>query len=1140
MKSIILSIFIFLTILNGNEPKVVNAVLGIDKPPFIFDKDSKKGIEADLIKEIFETLGYKVNMIQRSKEYMQTILDKPNKYDLVATITPSNDKLFYSKSFTTYENFVITRKNEHFNIKSIDDLKSIRFVAWNGAYNDLGEKFYKLFNPIDGTAKSSYNDNISQKDDVEMFFERKVDAIIIDKQIFNWFKLHYHNNENYRFDNIFKTKKEYPVTFRTKRLRDIFDVELQKFKDNGRYEQIIKFYATQNMEELLTYTKLLNTLSSKYIFDKNISQLNLLLKRFINHKDVLSIIIKDTKANVILSVGNDNIQIKDYSTIQQNIYYSKNGKAKMIGTIRVSYRKDYKSKNGVLIKPLSYYKNNPNYSYIKQIYIKLNLIQKNKIVLTKKEKYYLKNHKIITVHNEQNWAPYNFNENGVPKGFVIDYMDLLAKKLNINIKYISNYSWDGFINLIKKEQIDVIANIVKTKQRETYINFTKPFIKSRKAIFSNTLNVQEISELNGKTVAVPNQYFIDKYLFKNYPKIKIKRYKDAQDCLYAIINKEADAMIENYDVVNYLIKKDALTIKYVNVKINPILITNIAMGIRKSQPILRDILQKAQDSISKKEFEKLKNKWFGLDTIIQPFSDLQQEYIKRKKIIRVCTNPNWNPIEFLQNGKPKGITIDILNNLSKQIGIKLKYINTNSWSEAQQFLKEKRCDILSSASKTDQRKSYANFTKPYLSYYLAIVTKKDKPVVTKLSSIIDKLMARKEGSGVSMLLKSKYPHIDIKITKNMKEALQYVQDGKCYFTLATLPVLSYNKKRFDLNDLKVSGYSDIKLNLRFAVRDDDKMLYTIMNKAVDLIPNNMVNILNDKWTTQEVINKVDYKLVWEIIIVFILIIVYIIINYRKQSLLTNKIKELNSSLNDRVKTEVEKNKHQQLMMLEQSRLAQMGEMISMIAHQWRQPLNILSMLNQSIILKYKKKKLDESTIDYFQSNSKKQIQYMSQTIDDFRDFFKPQKESREFYIHESVEKIIDMSVAIYNKLNIDIDFTYQDKFIINGYKNELGQVISNILNNAKDALSEKEQKNKYIKITLEKVDNNIIITICDNAGGIPNDILDKIFDPYFSTKENKNGTGLGLYMSKIIIQEHFNAQIKVSNDDKGAIFKIIF
>jgi len=211
----------------------------------------------------------------------------------------------------------------------------------------------------------------------------------------------------------------------------------------------------------------------------------------------------------------------------------------------------------------------------------------------------------------------------------------------------------------------------------------------------------------------------------------------------------------------------------------------------------------------------------------------------------------------------------------------------------------------------------------------------------------------------------------------------------------------------------------------------------------------------------------------------------------------------------------------------------------MIAHQWRQPLNILSVLSQSIVFKYKLGQLDADKVDHFSKNSDKQIQQMSKTIDDFRNFFKPEKEKINFCINDTVIHSIDMLNPVFSSYDLIVKYENRDKLYSNGFPSELGQALVNIINNAKDALIENKIANKVIVVDLEQKDNKAIITIRDNAGGIPKDIVNNIFDPYFSTKEEKNGTGLGLYMTKLIIEEHMEGKITVENRDGGAEFTIV-
>jgi len=237
---------------------------------------------------------------------------------------------------------------------------------------------------------------------------------------------------------------------------------------------------------------------------------------------------------------------------------------------------------------------------------------------------------------------------------------------------------------------------------------------------------------------------------------------------------------------------------------------------------------------------------------------------------------------------------------------------------------------------------------------------------------------------------------------------------------------------------------------------------------------------------------------------------------------------------EKIKQEEYKNKKTQELMQQQSRLAQMGEMISMIAHQWRQPLSAITATTGTLELKAKMNKLDKEDVELSAKKIREFSLHLSSTIDDFRNFFKTKKEktltSFEKII-ESVKSIIDSTLShnnikleVINKSNIDL-YTYEG---------ELKQVVLNLIKNAEDALIENEIKDPKITITIDENE----LSIHDNAGGIPEEIINKIFNPYFSTKVNKDGTGLGLYMSKTIVEEHCHGKLEVINEDNGAKFII--
>ena len=252
-----------------------------------------------------------------------------------------------------------------------------------------------------------------------------------------------------------------------------------------------------------------------------------------------------------------------------------------------------------------------------------------------------------------------------------------------------------------------------------------------------------------------------------------------------------------------------------------------------------------------------------------------------------------------------------------------------------------------------------------------------------------------------------------------------------------------------------------------------------------------------------------------------------------------EIEALNHSLTDRVEEEVSKNRKKDQQLLEQSRLAQMGEMLSMIAHQWRQPLAAISSASSALELKANLDKIDKETVLKNSQNISKYSQHLSATIDDFRDFFKPNKELNSVTFCELIESVLSILEVSIETKNISLvkECNCGKKF--NTHSNEMKQVVLNLIKNAEDILVEKGVEKPYVKLATYTLKDKHILEVSDNGGGIPEEIKDKIFDPYFSTKLDKNGTGLGLYMSKIIVEEHCNGELNVTNNEDGALFQIV-
>ncbi|WP_324082604.1 PAS domain-containing sensor histidine kinase [Geomonas sp.] len=248
-------------------------------------------------------------------------------------------------------------------------------------------------------------------------------------------------------------------------------------------------------------------------------------------------------------------------------------------------------------------------------------------------------------------------------------------------------------------------------------------------------------------------------------------------------------------------------------------------------------------------------------------------------------------------------------------------------------------------------------------------------------------------------------------------------------------------------------------------------------------------------------------------------------------------KALKEEMSQRLRAVEEMHKRDKLM-IRQGRLAALGEMIGNIAHQWRQPLNTLGLIVQELPRMYQRGMFDQEYLDASTARAMQVINYMSKTIDGFRNFFGPDKEKESFRVAEVLGKTVSIVEAAFKELNLTIEVESDPALEVYGYPNEFSQVILNILVNAKDAILERRVEHPMVSVRLFRENGKTVLTISDNAGGIAPDIMEKIFDPYFTTKGPDKGTGIGLFMSKTIIEKNMNGSLTARNSEEGAEFRI--
>lgn len=527
------------------------------------------------------------------------------------------------------------------------------------------------------------------------------------------------------------------------------------------------------------------------------------------------------------------------------------------------------------------------------------------------------------------------------------------------------------------------------------------------------------------------------------------------------------------------------------------------------------------------------------------FTSKEQDYIKNKKEITMCIDPNWMPYEGIENGKYIGIGAEYIKLFSKKLNIDFKLIKTKTWQESKENAKAKVCDILPLSSSSDKRKEFMHITRPHLQEAIVLVTKMNENFIVNLEELKNKKIGITNGYSIIKTFKLKYPYLKLIETQNIQDGLKMVAKGKLFGQIDAISTMNYYIQKEFPDKLKISSKLNDTYDLGIASSKDDIILHNIFQKLVSSISDEEHNKIYYKWNSERlIVKKSDYTMVFQLLTFFILIIFLILYWNRKLKKAvdarTLEIKLINESLEEKIRTEVEKNRQNELKVLEQAKQASLGDMIGNIAHQWRQPLSIISLASTGALFQYKMGMLNDKIFEEEMNLINNNAQYLSKTIDTFRDFLSESKEIREVDISERVESSLNIvSAALHNhQIKLIKNFNPNTHFKMKMVADELPQVIINIINNAKDILVEKKIDKAWISINIVKKNNNISIIIEDNGGGVPEKILPKIFEPYFTTKHKSNGTGLGLHMSYRIIVESLKGNIYCENTLCGAKFTI--
>ncbi|RXK03691.1 hypothetical protein CRV02_00400 [Arcobacter sp. CECT 8989] len=561
--------------------------------------------------------------------------------------------------------------------------------------------------------------------------------------------------------------------------------------------------------------------------------------------------------------------------------------------------------------------------YINNLYIKYGLmnskldindfifeeyVNSKGINLTNEEKQYLVDNPTISVLNMKAFAPYNFNISNQAKGYSIEYMKLLANILNIKLEFKTIESWAKSLDMIKEGSLDIIPHIAINEERKKYIDYTNfTHINFSIALAVNkSSKINSLEDLNGKTLSILDNTFFEEIIRKKYPKIRLLTTKTVKEAIDAVSNGTAHATIENLSTLEYHINNYWLSnLKTIKLNKDSGLLVNIPlyMGVKKGNKYLKSILEKANAYVKPNEVTKLKSEWLikNLGEHVN-LNKNEYEYLRSKKNINYCIDPNWMPLDKIEENKHIGLSSEYIKIFEEKLGVTFNLIKTNNWTSSLESIKNENCELIPFIYKTKERENILNISKAYLSFPLVVATKMKEPFIGDLKTLRKRKVSYVKDYAYEEVLKDSYPLIDFIEVSSIHEGLNMVQKNQVYAHIGLLPTIGYQIQKNFSNSLKIAGEVQDDWPLSLAIKKDNELLTNIMKKVLDSISEKKKESLFNKYSSVTYEESIDLKKIFYLISFFLIVIGIVIYKNRQINILNQNMKKYIKIIDEHVLT----------------------------------------------------------------------------------------------------------------------------------------------------------------------------------------------------------------------------------------------
>lgn len=737
----------------------------------------------------------------------------------------------------------------------------------------------------------------------------------------------------------------------------------------------------------------------------------------------------------------------------------------------------------------------------------------SQIEFTQEEEIFLRDNPVIRVHNETDWPPFNFYEDGTPQGLSVEYMNILAEKIGIKVKYISGPSWNDFLEMMKSGDLDVMLNIVKTPERQKYLLYTKPYIRNPNTILSRRdTPFNSLEQLFGKTVSLPKGFFYEEILKRDFPKIKLHLVKNVQESMKAVIFGKADAAVGELAVFNHLMSREMMTglVLKGEVKLGSPEYEVLNIATRKDLPLLISILRKAMAVVSSDEMKALRQRWIGeLRTVTsQPKPELtvkEKNWLNEHKNMRFGVDPGYPPFEFFDDeGVFSGMSSDYIALISERLGITMEVVPNLTWPEVIFGLEGQALDFSPAVVETPDRKEMMKFSRPHMSFPVVIITRDDYALIAGLDDLFGLNTALVEELAVTEDILKNHPEISPNMVDTPLQALQSVAAGKNEAAVMNLAVATYLIKNNNLANLKVAAPAEIDLpGLSFAVRKDWPEFVGILNKTLASITPEEESAIRAKWVNVSYNTGINLEYVLQAggAGAFIVIVVVLWNRRLQREVVQRKQAEENM---EAAKNEAERATQAK------------SDFIAAISHEVRTPMNgVLGMAR--LLSEMELDREQQSCVDTITTSGESLITIINDLLDISKlDANRLEIESIPFSIYDEINQAIAIMKSPADErgllLSANIDDGIPDVLI--GDPHRLQQIILNLVSNA-IKFTDVGSVVVDIKFVSQTDDNaNVLFSVTDTGRGITKEVIERLFSKYtqgsVEVARKYGGTGLGL------------------------------